>query len=146
MAKFTDVAGWDAFAKIALPATAPIRTSRLVNMRPLWPAEPAASTGVTPACRERRRDRIAVLLRQHLLKAQTTGTAVPHLQFDTNNSPDITWQKVALARAEADEADQIVTAAVEATLIYAMLMFTEERELLEREELPGSVHRWAAGC
>jgi hypothetical protein len=28
-----------------------------------------------------------------LLKAQTTGTAVIHLQFDTNNSLDITWQK-----------------------------------------------------
>ena len=53
-----------------------------------------------------------------LLKAQTTGTAVIHLQFDTNNSLDITWQKVAFATAEVGETDQIVTVAVEATPIY----------------------------
>jgi hypothetical protein len=35
-----------------------------------------------------------------LLKAQTAGTAVIHLPFDTNNSLDITWQKVAFATAE----------------------------------------------
>ena len=48
----------------------------------------------------------------------TTGTAVIHLQFDTNNSLDITWQKVAFATAEVGETDQIVTVAVEATPIY----------------------------
>ena len=53
-----------------------------------------------------------------LLKAQTTGTAVIHLQFDTNNSLDITWQKVAFATAEVGETDQIVTVAVECTPIY----------------------------
>jgi hypothetical protein len=53
-----------------------------------------------------------------LLKAQTTGTAVIHLQFDTNNSLDITWQKVAFATAEVGETDQIVTVAVDATPLY----------------------------
>jgi hypothetical protein len=53
-----------------------------------------------------------------LLKAQATGTAEIHLQFDTNNSLDITWQKVAFATAEVGETDQIVTVAVEATPIY----------------------------
>ena len=53
-----------------------------------------------------------------LLKAQTTGTAVIHLQFDANNSLDITWQKVAFATAEVGETDTIVTVAVEATPIY----------------------------
>ena len=53
-----------------------------------------------------------------LLKAQTTGTAVIHLQFDANNSLDITWQKVAFATAEVGETDQIVTVAVECTPIY----------------------------
>ena len=53
-----------------------------------------------------------------LLKAQTTGTAVIHLQFDANNSLDITWQKVAFATAEVGETDQIVTVAVDATPIY----------------------------
>jgi hypothetical protein len=53
-----------------------------------------------------------------LLKAQTTGTAVIHLQFDTNNSLDITWQKVAFATAEVGETDQVVTVAVDATPLY----------------------------
>lgn len=56
-----------------------------------------------------------------LLKAQTTGTAVIHLQFDANNSLDITWQKVAFATGEVGETDQIVTVAVEATPIYEAL-------------------------
>jgi hypothetical protein len=43
---------------------------------------------------------------------------VIHLQFDTNNSLDITWQKVAFATAEVGETDQIVTVAAEATPIY----------------------------
>jgi hypothetical protein len=40
MAKFTGVAGWDALAKIARPAAAPIRASRLVSMGPLWDFRP----------------------------------------------------------------------------------------------------------
>ena len=53
-----------------------------------------------------------------LLKAQTTGTAVIHLQFDINNSLDITWQKVAFATAEVGETNQIVTVSVDCTPIY----------------------------
>jgi hypothetical protein len=53
-----------------------------------------------------------------LLKAQTTGTAIIHLQYDANNSLDITWQKVAFATADVGETDQIVTVAVDCTPIY----------------------------
>lgn len=52
------------------------------------------------------------------LKAQTTGTAVITLTFDTNNSLQITWQKVVFATAEVGETDQLVTVAVEATPLY----------------------------
>ena len=52
------------------------------------------------------------------LKAQTTGTAVITLTFDTNNSLAITWQKVAFATAEVGETDGIVTVAVDATPLY----------------------------
>jgi hypothetical protein len=52
------------------------------------------------------------------LKAQTTGTAVITLTFDTNNSLQITWQKVVFATAEVGETDQLVTVVVEATPLY----------------------------
>lgn len=52
------------------------------------------------------------------LKAQTTGMATMLLQFDTNNSLSLTWQKVAFATAEVGETDQFVTVAVECTPIY----------------------------
>ena len=52
------------------------------------------------------------------LKAQTTGTAVITLPSDTNNSLQITWQKVVFATAEVGEMDQLVTVAVEATPVY----------------------------
>ena len=52
------------------------------------------------------------------LKAQTTGTAVINLSFDTNNSLQLTWQKVAFSVVEIAETDQILTAAVECTPIY----------------------------
>ena len=49
------------------------------------------------------------------LKAQTTGTAVIHLQFDANNSLDLTWQQIAYSVVEIAETDQILTVAVECT-------------------------------
>ncbi len=52
------------------------------------------------------------------LKAQTTGTAVITLTFDTNNSLQITWQKLAFAVVEIGETDQILTVAVECTPLY----------------------------
>jgi hypothetical protein len=52
------------------------------------------------------------------LKAQTTGTAVVHLQFDTNNSLDLTWQQVAYSVVEIAETDQILTVAVECIPMY----------------------------
>ncbi|MCX6629016.1 MAG: hypothetical protein NTW28_15470 [Candidatus Solibacter sp.] len=52
------------------------------------------------------------------LKAQTTGTAVLALTYDTNNSLSITWQKVAFATAEVGETDSIVTVAVDCTPMY----------------------------
>jgi hypothetical protein len=52
------------------------------------------------------------------LKAQTTGTAVIGLQYDANNSLQITWQKVAFATVEVGETDQIATVAVDCTPIY----------------------------
>jgi len=53
-----------------------------------------------------------------VLIARGAGTAVTHLEFDSNNSLDITWRKVAFATAEVDETDHTVTVAVEATPIY----------------------------
>ncbi len=47
------------------------------------------------------------------LKQQTTGTAVLSLTYDTNNSLEITWHKVAFATAELGETDGIATVAVE---------------------------------
>ena len=52
------------------------------------------------------------------LKAQTTGTAVIHLQFDANNSLDITWQKMAFSVVEIGETDQILTVSVECSPLY----------------------------
>jgi hypothetical protein len=52
------------------------------------------------------------------LKAQTTGTAVIHLQFDVNNALDLTWQKVAFQTVEIGETDGILTVAVECTPMY----------------------------
>ncbi len=52
------------------------------------------------------------------LKNQTTGTAVIHLQFDANNSLDLTWQKVSYSVVEIAETDQILTVAVECLPIY----------------------------
>ncbi len=47
------------------------------------------------------------------LKAQTTGTAVITLTFDTNNSLAITWQKVSFATADVGETNGIVTVSVD---------------------------------
>jgi hypothetical protein len=47
------------------------------------------------------------------LKAQTTGTAVIHLQHDANNSLDLTWQKIAFSTVEITETDQFATVAVD---------------------------------
>lgn len=52
------------------------------------------------------------------LKAQTTGTAVINLSFDTNNSLQITWQKIAYATTELAETDGILTVAVDCTPLY----------------------------
>jgi hypothetical protein len=52
------------------------------------------------------------------LKSQTTGTAVISLQFDTNNSLAITWQKVAFAAAEVGDTDGIVTVSVDCLPMY----------------------------
>jgi hypothetical protein len=52
------------------------------------------------------------------LKSQTTGTAVISLTYDTNNSLEITWQKVSFATAEVGETDGIVTVAVECLPMY----------------------------
>ena len=47
------------------------------------------------------------------LKAQTTGTAVIGLGFDTNNSLQITWQKISFRMVEITESDQFATVTVE---------------------------------
>jgi hypothetical protein len=47
------------------------------------------------------------------LKAQTTGTAVIHLQYDANNSLDLTWQRIAFSMVEIGETDQFATVAVD---------------------------------
>jgi len=52
------------------------------------------------------------------LRSQTTGTAVISLTYDTNNSLEITWQKVSFATAEVGETDGIVTVAVECLPMY----------------------------
>jgi len=52
------------------------------------------------------------------LRNQTTGTAVISLTYDTNNSLEITWQKVSFATAEVGETDGIVTVAVECLPMY----------------------------
>ena len=52
------------------------------------------------------------------LKAQTTGTAVIHLQFDASNSLDLTWQQIAYSVVEIAETDQILTVAVECIPMY----------------------------
>jgi hypothetical protein len=52
------------------------------------------------------------------LKAQTTGTAVVTLAFDTNNSLQLTWQQVTYSVVEIAETDQILTVAVECLPMY----------------------------
>ncbi len=52
------------------------------------------------------------------LKAQTTGTAVVTLTYDTNNSLQLTWQQVAFSVVEIGETDQILTVSVECTPMY----------------------------
>jgi hypothetical protein len=52
------------------------------------------------------------------LKAQTTGTAVIHLQYDADNALDLTWQKVAFQAVELGEADGILTVAVDCIPMY----------------------------
>lgn len=52
------------------------------------------------------------------LKNQTTGTAVIHLQFDTNNSLDITWEQVAFSTVEIGETDGILTVGVDCLPMY----------------------------
>ncbi|MDX2150915.1 MAG: hypothetical protein SFV54_09285 [Bryobacteraceae bacterium] len=52
------------------------------------------------------------------LKNQSTGTAVISLTYDSNNSLDITWQKVSFAMAEVGETDGIVTVSVECLPMY----------------------------
>jgi hypothetical protein len=47
------------------------------------------------------------------LKAQTTGTAVIALTFDSNNSLALTWQKIAFSMVEITETDQFATVAVD---------------------------------
>jgi hypothetical protein len=47
------------------------------------------------------------------LKAQTTGTAVMALDYDANNSLQLTWQKVAFSTVEIGETDQFATVAVD---------------------------------
>ena len=52
------------------------------------------------------------------LRAQTTGTAVLTLTYDTNNSLSITWHKVAFALVDVGETDGILTVSVECTPMY----------------------------
>ena len=52
------------------------------------------------------------------LKAQTSGTAVIHLQFDATNSLDLTWQQITYSVVEIAETDQILTVAVECLPMY----------------------------
>ena len=52
------------------------------------------------------------------LKAQTTGTAVVHLQFDASNTLDLTWQQITYSVVEIQETDQILTVAVECIPMY----------------------------
>jgi hypothetical protein len=47
------------------------------------------------------------------LKAQTSGTAVITLAYDTNNSLQLTWEKITYSAVEIAETDQILTVAVE---------------------------------
>ena len=52
------------------------------------------------------------------LKAQTSGTAVVTLAFDTNNSLQLTWQKITYSVVEIAETDQILTVAVDCLPMY----------------------------
>jgi hypothetical protein len=52
------------------------------------------------------------------LKAQTTGAASIHLQYDADNTFDLIWQKAAFRTVEIGETDQILTVAVEFAPIY----------------------------
>jgi hypothetical protein len=52
------------------------------------------------------------------LKAQTSGTAVITLSYDTNNSLQLTWQKVTYSVVEIAETDQILTVAVDCLPMY----------------------------
>ena len=52
------------------------------------------------------------------LKAQTTGTAVIDLQYDANNSLQMTWQKVSYSAVELGETDGILTVAVDCLPLY----------------------------
>jgi hypothetical protein len=52
------------------------------------------------------------------LKAQTSGTAVINLQFDVNNSLQITWQKVTYSAVDIGEQDGILTVAVDCLPMY----------------------------
>ena len=52
------------------------------------------------------------------LKAQTSGTAVVTLAYDTNNSLQLTWQQITYSVVEIAETDQILTVAVECLPMY----------------------------
>jgi hypothetical protein len=52
------------------------------------------------------------------LKAQTSGTALIHLQFDANNALDLTCQQITYSVVEIAETDQILTVAVECLPMY----------------------------
>jgi hypothetical protein len=52
------------------------------------------------------------------LKNQTTGAAAIKFQYDTNNSLQIAWQKVAFAAVEVGETNGIVSVAVDCTPLY----------------------------
>jgi hypothetical protein len=52
------------------------------------------------------------------LKAQTAGTAVITLAYDSNNSLQLTWQKIAYSTVEIAETDQILTVAVDCVPMY----------------------------
>ncbi|MCW5982693.1 MAG: hypothetical protein KIT09_31685 [Bryobacteraceae bacterium] len=52
------------------------------------------------------------------LKAQTTGTAVINLQYDANNSLQLTWQKISYSAVELGETDGILTVAVDCLPLY----------------------------
>jgi hypothetical protein len=52
------------------------------------------------------------------LRNQSTGTAVMKLEFDANNSLEITWRKVTFSTVELGETEGLVTVAVECLPMY----------------------------